>query len=550
MQEASDLEVQMALGSLLDLLANTTNSETQQQQGQSCGYELRRSFRRLDRAVHSYLITMGHHKTTTKTALLSVVDPFVAIVTTLWSHMDTFMITHDDGTLAPIHESTAFAACQILSTLLLRAQTRQHMEGKSFGTDGVILSCHPHLSMEQLDAMVDRLASLVCAGNDDSRVGKALFQILQFQLEQLDDNGEMLFLLNAWETIQLVQLLLPRALNELSIRYSNHDNPNNNEPSRHDDEKTSIAVHRSFLLLLMKHLGALIPMPSSPSTLREHVQAWLLHEFLSGNTVHNNDDGTLTLPAAILHQQEQVDSFLLLLQKLGHDIVEYSLDHLDAVTLRADGITSFDESTMIHTVLQHVSLASMAIQVIQDCFGIRLCHSTVSSLFTAFASFAATVPLSSAMVNDDNNINNNKEIKESIAHLLLHLANVLAQAMEQENETNITGDPRAMSITVFFTLDAIGTIPKVPSCCITTLLAAIMASLVVGPSLSLNALGHVVQEMMKDNVTSNGGSPNPWHTMVAQKLNDRIQMNHDGGTAVPKVLIQYIQTYYDPTVGK
>jgi hypothetical protein len=77
-----------------------------------------------------------------------------------------------------------------------------------------------------------------------------------------------------------------------------------------------------------------------------------------------------------------------------------------------------------------------------------------------------------------------------------------------------------------------------------------MASLVVGPTLSLNALGHVVQEMMKDNVTSNGGSPNPWHTMVAQKLNDRIQMNHDGGTAVPKVLIQYIQTYYDPTVGK
>lgn len=323
------MEIPAALEALVELLRTTKDPHNN---------DVRRCSRRLDRAVlHSLQMTTGHVH----------VEALIVLVT-----MDT----------PAIHESTVLSACQ-----RLQQQQQQH--------DGNGDYHHSHdydhmLQSDHIDALMDRIASLYRLDLQDSPIGMALLQLITTTCQDYDESSCLL--LNGMETIQLLQLLLPPTIQELSRRW----NPR-------DDCDHHVYNKRSFVLLVLKHLESLIPTTTTVHTqdncqnvVRRRLQEvtlWLRQHCgpTTNNTTTTATSNTITT------------TFLCLLYTIAEEMVEYSLDAMNDT----------DSTTTAEQVMPHVSLASIMVQLLQDGLGVVVATSTVSSLVTTLAMYVASLPI-------------------------------------------------------------------------------------------------------------------------------------------------------------
>jgi hypothetical protein len=463
-------------------------------------YEHRRSSRRLDRAVHALASRLQGDDHVDPALVQPLQECCVVILTKATSELP---------------ESTLVSSCFILQT---------HLD-------------YPLLQPEQLDALVDKAASLFLGrrhggtgsststgtsgtstgtGTSSSKspeysaVGIALLHVVNQQLERLEDQAAAaaaandapptsLLLLSGLETIQLLLLMLPLVLQELSIRWTQ-------TPSFEEGDLD--LAQRTFVMFLLKHMGTLISTTTTAISQQQEtngvvLQVWLQHQFLSTeNSVlpsNNINKNNISNPALLV--RPEIDSFLRLLQTFGDEMVEYSLDMME------------QNGGNIRDAIRHVSLASTVVKVLREEVGVPLCHSTVSSLLTTLAAFVANMPLLEATAD--------KNTKDTACQLLVHLA------CSTDSSLDITSPdhPQIEQALCMAILSALGTIgidaPNVQQLWMRlnqsktatrTLQAAAMASMVFMPN--------VVVPPIMDGMPKN----DPWHSLLARKCSDRSAM--------------------------
>ena len=323
------MEIPAALEALIELLRTTKDPYNN---------DVRRCSRRLDRVVLHSL-----QETTCRTH----VEALILLVT-----MDT----------PAIHENTVLSACQCL-----QQQHQQHDgDGNSHDHDNMLQPDH-------VDALMDRIASLYRLDLQDSPIGIALLQLITTTCQDPDESSYLL--LNGMETIQLLQLLLPPTIQELSHRWTPRD-----------DSDQHVYNKRSFVLLVLKHLESLIPttaikpdhtLDTCQPVVRQRLQEvtlWIQQHcgpYTTTNTTTTTTSNTITT------------TFLSLLCTMAEDLVEYSLDAMNDT----------DSTTTAEQVMPHVSLASVMVQLLHDGLGIVVAATTISSMVTTLALYVTSLPM-------------------------------------------------------------------------------------------------------------------------------------------------------------
>jgi hypothetical protein len=389
---------------------------------------------------------------------------------------------------------------------------------------------YPLLQPEQLDSLVDKAASLYhgChhgdAGTGTSTsstststisstnpeylaVGVALLHVVNQQLDHFEEqdaaaaaaNGATptsLLLLTGLETIQLLQLMIPLVFRELSIRWS--------QTTSFEGGELDLA-QRTFVMFLLKHMGTLISTTTTTTTTTTTastsqqqettgvvLKVWLQHQFWS------KENSLDKVNNHVLLVRSRIEAFLRLLQTVGDEMVEYSLDMME------------QNGGNVRDVIRHVSLASSVVKVLREYVGVPLCHSTVSSLLTTFAVFVAKMPLQEAITD--------KSTKGLACDLLVHMACSTDSSMDITSPDH----PPIEQALCMAIMSALGTVgidnPNVQKLWMRlnhsktarrTLQAAAMASMIFTPNV---AVPPIMDGMPKND---------PWYSLLARKCSDR-----------------------------
>jgi hypothetical protein len=216
---------------------------------------------------------------------------------------------------------------------------------------------------EQLDALVDRIALLFLQQGNTTTPNAllgALVACVNCHINHVQhvshEHPVLLFpLLHSLETIQLLQIVVPRCIQYTSCRW---------DPAHSND----CLGMWSFCQSLLQHLAML----------KEDcdVHGWLQRQCLA----NQDSKARYTSPQLL---QQHVDDFLEHCRSFGVELIEYALEILDQATI--------EDSATEHAsdAIRHASLAFTTAQVLRQGLDIPVSFSMLRSLFVAYSSFVA-----------------------------------------------------------------------------------------------------------------------------------------------------------------
>ena len=227
--------------------------------------------------------------------------------------------------------------------------------------------------IERMDATVPFPTSFTC-----------LLTVLIACLDRHEETtaGVLFPLLSTFETIQLLQLLLPVCIEHIRVRWdidsffehlATPNQPRSDQEARHN--LLSLATY------LLKHLVFFLEGTASP----DNVRPWLEQQFLS----HRDPSGRPLSPQTL---QQAINRFLGQCTTLAVDAVEYALDVLDGVTLALpQRDEQSDKTELVREAVRYVAAAASWLEPLRDGFRIfSVIDSSVETLFHATATFVAT----------------------------------------------------------------------------------------------------------------------------------------------------------------
>jgi hypothetical protein len=360
--ESATREVSVSLEALLALLssssevlsvdtlseaAHTVSSSSSSSNG---GFEIRRAVRRLDRALQSLETAMEQSEQDHDNEPIVTLDlqtDLLVVLTSLAQALDAVRASttctdwrnHD---VVKLYENLAYTACRIL--------VRNHSL--------VLQNAH------ELDALVDRIALLFLQGQDTTSTPNCLLSGLVAcvnchvnHVEQTSQEEPLVLfpLLQSLETIQLLQIVVPRCIQYTTRRWN---------PAMEDCLELW-----SFCHTLLKHLAVIKG--------QNDVHGWLQHEFLDSQDSKHK----YTLSPQIL--QKDVDAFLESCRNFGVELLEFALEILDQASIPEVATEHASDA------IRHASLAVCTAQVLGQGLAIPVSFSMLRSLFVAYSSFCA-----------------------------------------------------------------------------------------------------------------------------------------------------------------
>ena len=361
-------------------------------------FEIRRSARRLDRALQSLesALEQSNEEMTIGPLLQS---DLVAILTSLGQALDN----------QPSVDWRSHDVLQLYQDLVITA-TRILVMNDSF-------VLHQD---KQLDALVDRIALLLIQQDSSDKVLNALVTCVNAHLvhtEEATTEQPILFpLLQGLETIQLVKIVIDKCTHDMQRRW----NPNE-ENDRFD--------LWNFCTFLLKHLAGCRG--------DNDVLGWLQNRFMEDEHARER----YTTPQVLL---QDVNGFLDSCRTFGVELMEFALEVLDQASMET---TVMDHSQV---AVQQTWLVYSTALVIERGLQVALPFPMLRSLFTAYASFVAVFTHNFVEQQGD-------DTRLIACELLVDLANLVLQN-PQSRGANVCDSAMetAVSITVLCALDTCG----------------------------------------------------------------------------------------------
>ena len=322
-------EVSVSLESLLSLLSSSKEelfvSSSSSSSNDRTGFEIRRAVRRLDRALQSLETSMEKNEHVDGEPItLDCQADLLVVLTTLAQALDglgTGGSTADwrNHDVMQFYQNLALTTCRIL-----------------LKDNNSLIFQHP----DQLDALVDRIALLFLQQDETTTPNcllGALVACVNCHIHHVQHVSQhelpvLLFpLLQSLETIQLLQIVVPRCIQYTDCRWN----------AAHSNDCLGMW---SFCQSLLQHLAML----------KEDwdVHGWLQHQFLA----RQESKAKYNTSTEIV--QQHVDDFLKHCRTFGVELIEYALEILDQASL--------EDSAMEHAndAIRHASLALTTAQIL------------------------------------------------------------------------------------------------------------------------------------------------------------------------------------------
>ena len=416
--------------------------------------EIRRSLRRLDRALEGVRSHLPPADTVDEKdpdrgaptdgtinrndpALFELPPLLLTVLTTLWNNLEDCRTMngwiHDE--VLQLYESTVIRSSEMLV----------HDSLVTFPLEDI-----------HLDELVDRTAQLLC--KDKFRDGDkfrttfcGVLQVLMTHIAQRHEAGQELFpTLTTLEALELLQLALPTSLRTLQVRCDRQDG----EDAASDE--LQLECRANLFALATYLLRQLVSLMGGTADSHGEVDGWLQRQFLT------MDDAGLRYPHPTMLRQD-IDLFFRQCLSMATECVDYVQDAMDGVLLlvgaKNDGVGRADgdhlDMLVREAVVRHVATACLWIETVETGLHLSLL-SSAQSLFQATTSFVANVTCSQTLKSASTCYTSFFELRQFTSEWLIQLARTVVLRKDRHEQTAISTDravQRGVIITLWFALN-------------------------------------------------------------------------------------------------